>query len=247
MKRRYFIILILTVVISLFIPIALWSSSYFTNFSDKINSPVLADLATFLALIISFWGFILNIVLVILAYKAFKNFDVKKQFLNKQLEVVADLASSINDLELSNMLYWTSTDPDGKDHLLAEGYTLEFFEIAFRFKYQDFERIFVKGNNIEKTFPFLRFKNHPMLPKTISKSLIKFYRPLNYTLATPKKKLPKKYVVLYEEKPKTGEDYTADLYYEIYSKPNEFKEDAIELRNSIINWLKEYGAKDVNF
>ncbi|MBE7630518.1 hypothetical protein [Tenacibaculum piscium] len=243
--RKVHIILVLFFVVSISIPIWLWVRDYGYNRGMNIDSSVLSEFATFQSLIIAFWGLIINVILVIIAYKAFQNFDVKKQFHNKQLDVVSELSSEISSTQLSNMFYETKTDPTGKDHLIATGYTLSFFEIALAFKYDKMDLMCVKTNNIENTFPFLSFRNHPLLPKSISKRLNKLYRPLQYSMAILKKDMPKNYVILYSDKV-DKDDYSKDWTYEFYKVPKDFSKDCLDLRTEIIKWYKEFGANDLN-
>ena len=185
-KIRYIFIFFGLIILSFAIPTILWIRDYFTNFKDSIDSSILTEFSTFQSFIISFWSLIFNIILVIIAYKAFKNFDVKKQFHNKQLDIVSELATSISSTVLSNMMYHMSTDPNGKKHQIATGFTFSFFEIGLGFDYSKFNLMCVKSNNIENTFPFLKYKNHPLLPKSISEELNKIYRPLQYQLTVNK-------------------------------------------------------------
>lgn len=253
MKKQYFVILILglAIIVSLLIPTLFWIKDYYSNSYDLIDSTVLSELSTFLSFILVFWGLVLNAILVFIAYKAFKNFDVKKQFHNKQLEVVSELATNISDSKLSNMTYKVSIDPNGKEHQIATGFTFNFFEIALGFDYSKFDMIVVRSNNIENTFPFLKFKNHPMLPKSIAIELGKLYRPLQYSFALNEKDIPKNYVVLYQEvksrNTEKEEDYSQSWTYKLYDNPKEFNKDVLSLRNSIIDWLNDYGADNLNF
>ena len=243
--RRLHILLIVLFLISISIPGWLWIRDYVINHGRNIDSSTLSDFATFQSFVIAFWGLILNLVLVIIAYKIFQNFDVKKQFHNKQLEVVSELATAISSTELSNMLYETKTDPKGKDHLIATGFTLSFFEISLGFNYEKFDLMCIKSNNIENTFPFLRWRNHPLLPKKISSELNKLYRPLQYSFSLQDKDLPKNYIMLYS-KTIDKDDYSKDWIYEYYKTPSVFTKDCKKLRQEIIDWYKNYGADDLN-
>lgn len=253
MKKQHFIIFIFSVgiILSLTIPILFWIKYYYTHSSDLINSSILSELATFLTFILAFWGLALNAALVIIAYNAFKNFDVKKQFHNKQLEIVSELASQISGTTLSNMSYRISIDPNGREHQIMTGFTFNFFEIALGFNYSKYDMIVVLSNNIENTFPFLKFKNHPMLPKTIATELEKLYRPLQYSFPLDEENIPKNYVKLYGKtevpESKKEEDFSRSWMYELYSNPKDFNKDALSLKNSITHWLNEFGADNLNF
>lgn len=248
MKKNLTIIIICCVILlSLIVPTIFWIKDYFVSYESPINSSVLADYSSFQGFIIGLWSLVLNIILVIIAYKAFKNFDVKKQFHNKQLEIVSELATSISSHSLSNMMFKMSPDPSGKKHQIATGFTFSFFEIALGFDYSEFELICVRSNNIENTFPFLKYKNHPLLPKTISDELKKLYRPLEYFFSVNKKDLEtKNYVLLYIDKKQETKDVTSDWTYEFYKIPSDFSKDVASLRMSIIKWFDEYGADNLN-
>lgn len=245
MKKKQLIALVFVFIISLCIPSWLWIRDYVLSHEKSIDSSTLADFATFQSFVLTFWSLIINIILVSIAYRAFRNFDVKKQFHNKQLEIVSELATAISSAELSNMLYETIPDPMGEDHKILTGYTLSFFEIAFGFNYMDFETIYIKSNNIENVFPFLKFRNHPLLPKNIGIALNKLYRPLQYTLSVRETNLPRKYVVLYQSNNKE-DDISKNWNYEYYEKPTDFTADCKKLRDGIIEWYKVYGADDLN-
>jgi hypothetical protein len=244
-ENLLYIVVVLIILISIFVPTIIWFRDFFSGFDNKIDSEKLSDYATFQTFIISFWGLLLNSILVLIAYMAFKNFGVKEQFHNKQLTLVAELATEISSTVLSNMMYHTFTAPNGEDHQIVTGFTLSFFEISLMFDYNKFSLMCVRSNNIENTFPFLKYRNNPVLPTSIAKQLNKLYRPLQYSLSIQKDELPKNYVFLFS-KHVDKDDYSKDWIYKYYDNPADFKADCLSLRTAIIEWLKEYGAKDIN-
>lgn len=245
MKIKQIIFGTILIISGITIPAYIYLNSFYTKIEDQIDSQKLSEFATFQSFIISLWSLIVNIILVVLAYKAFKNFDVKKQYHNKQLELISNLAIDISSTVLSNMLYETKTDPTGEDHLIATGFTLSFFEISIGFDYSKFDSIYVLSNNIENTFPFLRYRKNPILPKSIAIELNKLYRPLQYNRAVKKEFLPKNYIKLYSNNIDDS-DISKTWLYEFYKSPNDFQKDSLALRKSIVDWFKEYGAEDLN-
>ena len=243
--KKLSILFIVALLLSLCLPTILWIKDYFIGIDQRINSAVISEYATLQGTIIGFFSLILNFALVIIAYKAFKNFDVKKQFHNKQLEIVSELSTAISSAELSNMFYKGSTAPNGEVHQIMTGYTLSFYEIALAFDYSKFELICVRSSNIENTFPFLKYRRNPLLPKRIAKALDKLYRPLQYSITVKPEKLKMDYVLLYT-KHIDKDDISKDWKFEIYKTPAQFTEDAANLRSAIIEWFKEYGADDLN-
>jgi hypothetical protein len=244
-KTNLLYFLLAVIFISLTIPTVIWLCNFYTGFDNKIDSNKLSEYATFQTFLISFWGLILNLILVWIAYKAFKNFGVKEQFHNKQLTLVTDLAKDMSSTILSNMMYYTSTDTHGKEHLIVKGFTLSFFEISLGFDYKKFNLMCVTSNNIENTFPFLKYRKNPFLPASIAKQLDKLYRPLQYSLAIQEKDLPKNYVFI-NSKNIAEDDNSKGWIYKYYDNPIDFSTDCKALRTSIIDWFKEYGADDIN-
>ena len=245
--KNYVIVLVFIILVSLLVPVIIWINNYYISIYTSIDSTVLSELGGFLTFIISFWGLVLNLILVGLAYKAFKNFDVKKQFHNKQLEIVSELTTSISSLELSNMFFRISKDPNGVDHQIATGFTFSFFEIALGFDYSKFELMCVKGNNLENTFPFLKYRNHPLLPKSISIQLKKLYKPLQYSFAANEEDLKSKnYVLIYVDRKPIKDDYPSQWMYVYYKNPSNFSEDVASIKKSITDWYYEYGADNLN-
>jgi len=189
----------------------------------------------------------LNILLVIIAYLVFKNFDVKKQYHNKQLEVVSQLCTDISSTMVSNMIIKTVPTPDGRLPQVHTGYHFSFYEIALGFDYSQLDMICVKSNNIENTFPFLKYRNHPLLPKKIGEALNKLYQPLQYSFSIQPEDLPQNYVALYSRDiAPNPDDHSRNWIYEYYKSPTEFHTHCKELRTQILEWYKAYGAEDLN-
>ena len=249
MRKRRSLLLPLSgvIMISFLLPSYFWLRDYFSHTAFLIDSAALVELAIILSFIVAFWSCLLNLALMVIAYKAYRNFDVKKQFHNKQLELVSELATDITSTHLSNMMYRISIDPDGEEHQIATGFTLSFFELSLGFDYSGYQMIVVKGNNLEKTFPFLKYKNHPLLPKSIASELKKFYQPLQYSYSIGKKDLPKNYVVLYGAATSLEGPDAHKWLYKLYDVPTDFRKDARALRTAITSWLGEYGAENLNF
>ena len=150
--------------------------------SDGDNFNTLADYATFHTYILSIWGLLLNIYLVYIAFKAYQNFDVKKQYHNKQLDVVTNLSNEISSTILSNMMHLTIEKETGEESTALTGLTYSVFEMAL-LNYSKYDLMCVRGNNIENTFPFLKYRKNPILPKSIARQLNKLYRPFQYSFS----------------------------------------------------------------
>ncbi len=92
--------------------------------------------------------------------------------------------------------------------------------------------------------PFLRFRNNPLIPNTIAKALHKLYVPLQAQVIA-NKVYPQEYLIIRPLKV-DQDDFSKSWIYDYYPIANKFKEDSANLRLSIIDWFKEYGAEDLN-
>jgi hypothetical protein len=226
------------------LPTFFWIRDYAIGKGELINSTVLSQYSSFMEMVIAFWGLLLNLILVAIAYKAFKNYDVKKEFHSGQLNVMSELANSLGRSEIANMLYETKISPQNTKHKISTGFTFPFLQIMLGYDYEKFEKFYIKGNNIEIAMPFLKFRSHPLLPKKIAELLWGLYAPLQYQLAVQNSELPENYVVFYG---KTPEDDVSKEWLFLYSEnPKEHIKNITELRDSIRSWFKDYGAEESN-
>jgi len=242
-NNKSIIIWVITLII-IFLPIYLWWKYYLICKKSLINSTILSSFESFQNLVVDFWSLILNIILVCIAYKAFKNFDVKKQFHNKQLDIVSELAALISSMEFYLNLY-TLTPKESSDnpHSLY-GVNTSFFDITVGYNTSKYELICIRGNNLENTLPFLKFRYHPLLPKSIAddlKNLCKeFNRVENDELNT------KNYVLLENTKRQYKKEPTGHIKYTFYETTSNLKKDISNLRKSIMDWYEKYGADNLN-
>ena len=84
------------------------NSIHSCSFLDGINSTVLAEFSTFQTLIVSFWEFTLNIILVCITYKAFQNFDVKKQLFQNWCSLLNATVLSKKEISKENTIIFQS-------------------------------------------------------------------------------------------------------------------------------------------
>lgn len=233
------------ILVSLIIPTIIWLRDFYIDFDSKIDTAILSDYAAFQMFVISFWGLILNLILVWIGYKAFKNFDVKKQFLNKQLTLVTELAAEITSTTLSISIYKTVKNEYEEEAVrVVTSFTLSFFEMSLGLNLQNIDLICIRGNNIENLLPFLRHRNNPVLPSLIAEKLKKLHKYFFLGINVLEEELPKTYAILYSKN--SVEDNYSKILYKYYDNPSGFRADSEDLRLSIINWLKEFGADDIN-
>jgi hypothetical protein len=231
--------------LSLALPSLIWMRDFFIDMHSVIDSDKLSDLATFLNSVISLWLLVSNIFLVWIAYKAYRNFDVKKQFHNKQLTIVTELASEISSLIISNMMCKFSQMPDGKITPIKTGFRFNFIDISF-YDYSEYFGIYIiEDNNIENLLPFLKYRNNPVLPNSIAVHLTKLYKPLQYSLGIRSDDFDFNYVYFYNNYINQNNS-SVPLFYEYYKNPADFNRDCRDLQIAIIKWFKDYGAEDVN-
>jgi len=201
-------------------------------------------------LLLKLLGPALSIVTLFLAWKIYKNFDVKKQYLNQQLLIVNKLASDIASNEVYFTFYLRAQPPpnySGNQDLPRSitGYRLDFFSSTMATDVEKFPKVFVQGRYITEVFPFLDYRNNPLLPSKIAKCLRELYYPLEYTLSISDDDLPDNYITLSPIERKNNDPLSSFLYP--YQDSKDLKQKSENLRKEIIEWLKTYGAEDINF
>ena len=174
--KKIIILVVLLVASSFLLPGYLWVRDFVIGHGNKLDSEVASQFAAVIGALIAFWSLGLNAVLVYIAYKAFKNFDVKKQYHNSQLEIMSQLAREIAEFEFGVMFYRPSVDPYGRKHSIAEGWHHNFFDMLV-FNYRSDQVLYGRSRNMENFMPFLKYRNHPLIPRHIAAQMFKLYKP----------------------------------------------------------------------
>lgn len=199
----------------------------------------------------------LNVLTFIFAFKIYKNFDVKKAHINKQLDTVLSLIQDIN----ANMIpicFNTKTPKHLVDNLpleLRENaktakdiwylslFHIAVFSISYREKIEH-QDVYL-SNEIKHVLPFITYINNPLLPPTIAKKLCKFYSPvINYRSFED---ASQKYVEVSSGTEKNTYNFQYPDLIDTYKSWGNFVASANELKTEIENWLDKYGSKDINF
>lgn len=200
--------------------------------------------------IIDIAGLFVNIATLIIAYLLYRNFDVKKTHVNKQLETVLSLVEEINKTVIK-VNFWTKIPShvvermqQPIDHTATlESWRLSLFLISqYDIKTQKFEDVFLHKTVLE-VLPFVSYMNDPLLPKSIADKLRAFYSPItNYKQF---EKASTDYVTLgsYGNQPSVLQypDFIAS-----FKSWENFVVSAKDLTHEIQRWLKRYGASDIN-
>lgn len=201
-------------------------------------------------------GLLVNILTLLFAYRIYKNFDIKKAHINKQLETVLSLVQSINDtLIVTNFRTKIpqkvlETLPEQiKDRTVVASWYYSLFMIAdFKsehVKKTDYKDIYLSAN-IKTILPFLSYINNPLLPKSIAEKLSKFYSPfINYgTLDNASEKFVELMPLKYTE---SETRFQFPDHLETYHNWLNFILCSSDLKKEIETWLNQYGSKDINF
>jgi len=203
-----------------------------------------------MSVVIGLLALFVQLFTLVLAWRIYKNFGVKKQYLNLQLNIVNELATSITKTKIYTTFYLKGKPPK-KSPLLdlprsITSFTFNVFSIVYRFDSEKYEKIYIRGIEIEQTLPFLVYRNNPMLPAKIAERLSELFLDLGCQLVPQEHEYPPDYVELSATGISKEEYSMPELVYE-YKESKEFVKQVKELRTEIINWLKDYGAEDINF
>lgn len=199
-------------------------------------------------------GFLVSILTLVLAWKIYKNFDVKKQYLNKQLNVVTELSSELSKAKVCVSFYLKIPDSvqTPQKQVLTQFDDLDFFSLTNEFN-PGYKRVLIKARSIHQIFPFIDYSLNPILPSSIAIKLKSLNKYLEYSSAVNADAISDSYVVLSQATKyiistayKNSEVVLPEFTYE-YKNIQELKEEIIALRREIVEWLKKYGAEDINF
>lgn len=187
---------------------------------------------------------------LLIAWKIYKNFDVKKQYLNQQLSAVNELASAISKTQVRFSFYYKGkppeSEPDWEVPYAHSSYPLNFFSPTNFWDTKKYPKVFIRGNYLNQVFPFIEYRHNPLLPSKIANRLNDLYESIEYTLPIQEQDMPNHYILLSAIGLSKDEYSMAGHIYK-YKDSVALKNEAEYLRKEIIDWLKDYGAEDVNF
>jgi len=200
----------------------------------------------FLKALLDISALLVSIATLVLAWKIYQNFDVKKQYVNKQLDTVTNLSTEITNTKVYVSFYRGIPEEfqnHGHTHVL-EAYKLDFFSLKSINKNVDkFEKVYVRASRMNQIFSFLDYMSNPVLPSTIAKKLNDLHKYIEYSICTPKEELPNNYILL--SPVSRSENEKLFFTYE-YKSREELRECVTAVHTAIIEWLKKYGAEDIN-
>ena len=179
-------------------------------------------------------GLIVSIFTLILAWKIYRNLDVKKSFVNEQLKVVCDLSN-----DMRNFGMYCNYISGG----VARNYP-RFFDFFYgdlnREELKKYRTIYFSTMRPIEVLPFIKYSHNILLPKSIATIVEQF--DINILNPTWVNDLPNSYTLIHSENSEIKESNNC-YYYMDYDK---FYELTGKLVSEIIKWLNSYGAKDIN-
>lgn len=245
MKPKVIFSNIFIFLISIAVATYIWIKYLKLSLDPKSDLQVLSTYSSFLSLIVSFAGLLISFVLLNVAIKAFKNLDVKKQFISKQLDAVSDLAKESSNTTYS-VRYVQFINNEKASDLLFVSTLYEL--IDFPSLYPDVNHILLSSNMFELTMPFIRFKDNPLLPKDIADKLREINTRLQFTKGKSLDSFSNSFAIL---KLRREVSYNVvgpvnTFFFEYLGPPQLLSNQLANLKQSIIDWLKKYGAEDLN-
>ncbi|MES2112719.1 MAG: hypothetical protein V4577_28465 [Bacteroidota bacterium] len=258
MKTKQIWISTIVFALLILLPTLLWMRDYHFSVFSKIDGPVLNNYFSALSVIVSFSPLLIGFVLLNVAIKAAKNFDVKKQFHNKQFEQVCGLAQEILDTKIKVAIYQKS-EANVNYGYNKTGYAITFYSLGDFIKSRIIESAYLESR-IDDILPFLRYRYNPLIPKIISSALFKlekeaFNSPVhlepsdeileNIDFASYFGRRPDNYIVIgtYSPEAQIVENSWTSPYFNNIS---DLRENADNIRSVLLAWFKVYGADDIN-
>ena len=176
---------------------------------------------------------LISIGTLLLAWRIYKNFDVKKSFLNEQLKLIC---------ELSNSIYSTGIPANFAS---SGNCTTNRRLISFVKDYPKDERyksLYLTTPFVEDVLPFLTYRHNMLLPSNMT-ALLQQFDVIEYKRVLPSE-LPSFYCIIYHYNENGEQGKRETLYY--FMEFERFEELTKKLLMAIAEWLKKYGAKDIN-
>lgn len=258
MKLNWIVIFVIVFLILVSVPTYLWMRDYNFSLQRKIDSAVLSNYFSSLSAILSFSSLTISFILLNVAIKAARNFDVKKQFHNKQFQVVCDLAQEILNTKVKLRYYHKSKLDGSNAKQIRTGYLINFYLFPDFLKDKQIFSVY-KATDIDEIIPFLRYRYNPLTPKVISTALgnlsdnlIK--KPLiydapdeimeNLDISAYIGARPDEYMLLL---PNIDDANIFEDWSDIYFDDQEmFRLNCENVRQALLKWFKVYGAEDIN-
>jgi hypothetical protein len=177
--------------------------------------------------------FVISFFTLIIAWKIFNNFDVRKSFLKEQLKIVCELSNELFSFGLPSTLVSGG---------IASNYP-RFFNFFNQKGVASYEKIFITTMYIDEILPFIKYQHNILLPKPIADRIKDF----DLTLYSPTKKedMPQKYILILHTQYDKNE--VNKIHYYGYMDYDKFYDLSILLVNEISNWLENYGTSKINF
>lgn len=185
-----------------------------------------------------------------IAYRAYRKFLVRKAQ-ERQLEVVLQLLESVhaskNFIEIMNVQIAKPTlgGTIAITHPLRLNHNYSIFEMIVLPEFSQELPLYFHpsmedgGEGIAWDF-YTKFQANPLLPRSIA-SRLKVFEHVKGALH--KQSMGESAVILFADK---GNTFYVEKSFPMLKTTTSFKSAVIELRRSMIDWMKSYGIKDVN-
>lgn len=182
-------------------------------------------------------------IILILGYRKF----LQNQLRNKQLDTVHELIKHIQQSD------WHYLHFNNFDNAPSNSHIATLFDIAAMEEFDECEKLLFWGKDIEPSDEellswdfFFKFHSHPFLPTSIAVHLKKFNLWKQQNSIICEKVKNDKYIAIGRKKIIPEQAYFFFFSEGEMKDCSGFKKIARELRDSITEWTKKYGLKDLN-
>ena len=176
--------------------------------------------------------FLISGLILLLAYKIYKNFDIKKSFLKEQLKTVCELSNQLYDFGLPTRLISGGT---------ASNYP-RFFKFFDQQGVDTYQNIYFTTHRVDDILPLINYQHNILTPKSIAEIIKEF--DVNIYQSMADNKMPDKYILIFPIN--ENQDKTEKSSFYFYMEYEKFYTLSVKLVKAITNWLTEYGAKEIN-
>lgn len=178
-----------------------------------------------------------------LAFKIWKNYDVKKHFVKKQLDTVFDLYTAISTTKITIELHKGN---EIKIQTILFGDIVTLLADIDMGQYLNTSPVYIDFR-ILHNIPFIKFIENPFTPKSIVSELEKFRSKIRFTDEPDEGDyaiLELDYLI--EHGPFKNKRILLTPKSDTYKSIGSYIRQALAVNNAIKNWLKKFEVNDMN-
>jgi hypothetical protein len=237
-RTKYFYFVIGAFLFLILLPFILWLIAHILPIYPGYKKSLLYNYTLIVPIIAPLSTLSISLTTLFITYAIYKNFDIKKQFHQRQFDTLLQMMEEISKCEIK---VYTVNKMEGINNTSIIG----FYTFGIFGDYKDMHNksaFYTTTDKVEVLFPFLKLYNNPLIPTSISEKILRFF-PL------PEMKKVSIFDVnsynLMQPFNFSNDLIDENVVFE-YMLKGDFGENVKRLRLAIEQWFDRFGAVDLN-